>query len=87
MLLNHKLLRQNRFTRIYLRCTLAPEPFQIGSRAMAAKMAPTIRPDMVKTFSGEGDVEAWLAKVELVAKLTSIDDVASFIPLYLEGEP
>ena len=50
-------------------------------------MAPTIRPDMVKTFSGEGDVEAWLAKVELVAKLTSIDDVASFIPLYLEGEP
>lgn len=49
------------------------------------KMAPTIRPDMVKSFSGEGDVEAWLSKVELVAKLTNIDDVASFIPLYLEG--
>ena len=28
---------------------------------------------------------AWLAKVELVAKLTKTSDVASLIPLYLEG--
>ena len=52
---------------------------------MASKMAPTIRPDMIKSFDGDGDVEAWLSKVELVAKLTKIEDVACFIPLYLEG--
>ena len=52
-----------------------------------AKMVPTIRPDMIKSFNGEGDVQAWISKAELVAKLTRIEDVASFIPLYLEGGP
>ena len=49
---------------------------------MAAKVA-TER--MIKPFSGEGDVHAWLTKVELVARLTDIKDVALLIPLYLEG--
>ena len=40
---------------------------------------------MIKPFSGEGDIQAWLTKVELVARLTDIEDVASLIPLYLEG--
>lgn len=40
--------------------------------------------DAVRPFSGEGDVLAWIQKVELVAKLTSVSDVASFLPLYLE---
>ena len=40
---------------------------------------------MIKPFSGEGDVRAWLTKVELVARLTDIKEVASLIPLYLEG--
>ena len=44
-----------------------------------------ISTDMVKPFSGDGDVVAWLQKVELVAKLTKVEDLASFIPLYLEG--
>ena len=52
------------------------------SFVMATKVA-TER--MIKPFSGEGDVQAWLTKVELVARLTDIKDVASLIPLYLEG--
>ena len=41
--------------------------------------------DVVKPFNGEGDICAWLQKVELVAKLTKVTDLATFIPLYLEG--
>ena len=40
---------------------------------------------MIKPFTGEGDIQAWLAKVELVAKLTDIKHVECLIPLYLEG--
>ena len=40
---------------------------------------------IIQSFSGEGDVVAWIAKIELVAKLTNVADVSSFIPLYLEG--
>ena len=54
---------------------------------MAAKMMPTIRPDMVKNFNGEGDVEAWLSKVELVAKLTNIDDVSASFRCNWKVEP
>ena len=43
-----------------------------------------ISSDMIKPFRGEGDVCAWLKKVELVAKLTKVSDEANFIPLYLE---
>ena len=41
--------------------------------------------NIIQSFSGEGDVVAWIAKIELVAKLTNVADVSSFIPLYLEG--
>ena len=51
---------------------------------MAMGMATKVS-DMVKVFSGEGDVCAWLQKVELVAKLTQVKNVAAFLPLYLEG--
>ena len=40
---------------------------------------------ILQAFSGEGDVLAWIAKVELVSKLTGVKDLSSFIPLYLEG--
>ncbi|GFS13401.1 Pol polyprotein [Elysia marginata] len=40
---------------------------------------------MLKVFSGEGDVGAWIQKVELVARLTKVTDFASFLLLYLEG--
>ena len=41
--------------------------------------------DVLKPFSGEGDVVAWIKKVKLVARLQGISDVASLMPLYLEG--
>ena len=42
--------------------------------------------NMIKPFCGEGDVVAWIKKVELVAKLQKIEDVATVIPLFLEGD-
>lgn len=42
--------------------------------------------DMMKCFTGEGDVVAWLTKMRLVSKLKNIEDRASFLPLYLEGD-
>ena len=42
--------------------------------------------DIIKHFSGEGDVVTWLNKVRLVAKLQQVNDVASLLPLYLEGD-
>ena len=41
--------------------------------------------DMVRPFTGEGDVVAWLQKIKLVAKLGGIAELANFMPLYLEG--
>ena len=41
--------------------------------------------DMVKPFSGDGDVVAWIEKVKLVAKLAGVVDIATLLPLYLEG--
>lgn len=41
--------------------------------------------DVVKPYSGDDDIEAWLIKVELVARLTKVKNQAEFIPLFLEG--
>lgn len=41
--------------------------------------------DMIRPFTGEGELVAWLKKVKLVAKLQKISDLACFLPLYLEG--
>ena len=49
-------------------------------------MSGKISHEMIKPFSGEGDVVEWLRKVRLVAKLQNIADLASLIPLYLEGD-
>ena len=49
-------------------------------------MASSISKDMIKAYTGEGDVVAWIKKVKLVAKLQKISDLASFLPLYLEGD-
>ena len=53
-----------------------PEPSQSPSTRIST--------DIIRTFKGEGDVSAWLKKVELVVKLTGHKDEALFIPLYLE---
>ena len=41
--------------------------------------------DLIKPFNGDGDLVAWLEKVELVAKLNKVKDLATVIPLHLEG--
>ena len=41
--------------------------------------------ECIKSFDGSSDVSAWLKKIELVARIKNIKDVASLIPLYLEG--
>ena len=45
-----------------------------------------ISSDIIRPFSGEGDVVAWLKKVRLVVKLQQVDNVACLLPLYLEGD-
>ena len=42
--------------------------------------------DILKPFSSEGDVVAWLKKVRHVARLQHVDDVTSLLLLYLEGD-
>ena len=51
---------------------------------MAGKLK--VSSDIMKCYDGTGDVVAWLKKAKLVANLMEIKDVASFIPLYLEGD-
>ena len=40
---------------------------------------------VIKSFDGEGDVAEWLTKVELVAKLSEVKDVANLVALHLDG--
>ena len=46
-------------------------------------MTSRITSDMVKPFNGKGDIKGWITKVELVCKLTNIQEEAKVIPLYL----
>ena len=41
--------------------------------------------DILKPFMEEGDVVMWLNKRKLVAKLQKIEDVATLISMYMEG--
>ena len=43
--------------------------------------------EMIKSFDGVSgvEVETWLRKIKLVAKLKKISDLHNFIPLYLDG--
>ena len=47
-------------------------------------MTSRIKSDMVKPFYGKDDFEAWITKVELVCKLTNVQEEAKVILLYLE---
>lgn len=49
-------------------------------------MESKITTEMIKAFTGEGDVVAWIQKARLVAKLKKVTDLASFIPLFLDGD-
>ena len=42
--------------------------------------------EMIRAFDGtNGDVDTWLNKLKLVAKLKKITALHEFLPLYLEG--
>ena len=43
--------------------------------------------DVVKTFTGSGeeDIVTWIERLEIVAELQEIEDLAPVIPLFLEG--
>lgn len=56
-----------------------------GLRARVMEKMLKVSSDMLKTFSGEGNLIAWLAKIKPVAKLQKFHDIASFIS-FLEGD-
>lgn len=41
--------------------------------------------DLVRPFDGHGDIVKWLDKLQLVARMKGIEELASTIPLFLEG--
>lgn len=41
--------------------------------------------DVVKPFSGDGDVEVWMNKLRRAAKAQKVQDLAALIPMFLEG--
>ncbi|XP_036360125.1 uncharacterized protein LOC118764022 [Octopus sinensis] len=48
-------------------------------------MSARISHEMIKPFCGDTDVVAWLKEVKVLAELHDISDLASFMPLYLDG--
>ena len=42
--------------------------------------------DIVKTYSGDGDVTVWLKKLKLVVKMQKVGDLHTVIPLFLDGD-
>ena len=41
---------------------------------------------LIKQFTGEGDLEQWIKKFELVAEMSGWTEKASYLPLLLSGE-
>jgi hypothetical protein len=54
----------------------------LAERSMAVSIKCT---DVIRPYSGDTDCAEWIRKVELVAKLQSIDELEKFIPLFLVG--
>ena len=42
--------------------------------------------DVVRSFDGCGNIETWLKKLKLVAKLKEMEKLEFFLPLFLEGD-
>lgn len=49
-------------------------------------MASKVLSEMIRPFTNEGDVVAWIKRVQLVAELQKVSDLSFFIPLYLEDD-
>ena len=56
-----------------------------GAAAVPKRVNFVARAEFIKPFDGTGDIATWLKKIDLVARLNKIDNVAALIPLYLEG--
>ena len=41
--------------------------------------------ELIKQYSGEDDVMEWINKLELVARLQNIENLCTFLPLFLTG--
>lgn len=50
-----------------------------------ARMSKVRVSDLISIFSGVGDFNEWIRKVELVAKLQEVEDLQNFVPLFLSG--
>ena len=50
------------------------------------RMSEVKSSDILRLFTGEGDLVTWLYMLKLVAKLQKIEDVATLIPKCLVGE-
>ena len=42
--------------------------------------------DVTRSFDGSGNVENWIKKIRLVAKLKEVKKLESFLLLFLEGD-
>ena len=42
--------------------------------------------DVTRSIDGSGNVENWIKKIRLVAKLKEVKKLESFLPLFLEGD-
>ena len=52
---------------------------------IALNLQAISKADVTRKFNGEEDVAAWLDRLELVAGLQEVDDLAAVIPMFLEG--
>lgn len=61
--------------------------FGSNLQAIAAfrKMSAIKFSDIIRQYDGEEDFAQWVKKLELVAKLQKVTDLASFVPLFLSG--
>ena len=62
---------------------------QTISASLTDTMASVKLSDLVKTYNEDGNISGkftmWISKLELVAKLQKVDDLKSFVPLFLNG--
>ena len=53
---------------------------------MSDKKVETKLSDVLSPFDGSNaDIVQWLEKIKMVAKMRGVDDLATIVPLFLEG--
>ena len=67
-------------------CIGTSHSYLIRYKQFRPKTPGKISHEIIKSFSGKGDVVTWLRKVGFVAKLQNIADLTCLIPLYVEDD-